>query len=45
MIDGLAGHREVILIDNASIGASSGETPASFPAVATDTIAFVKRSG
>ncbi|MEJ0066580.1 MAG: alpha/beta hydrolase [Caulobacteraceae bacterium] len=39
--DGLAQNREVILFDNAGVGASSGETPANFPAVATDTIAFI----
>ncbi|MBV9826133.1 MAG: alpha/beta hydrolase [Alphaproteobacteria bacterium] len=40
--DGLAQQREVILFDNAGIGASSGETPASIPAMATDAIAFIK---
>ena len=39
--DGLAQTREVILFDNAGIGASSGETPASIPAMATDAIAFI----
>ena len=43
--DGLAEHREVILFDNAGIGASSGETPASVPAMATDAIAFIKALG
>ena len=43
--DGLAAQREVILFDNAGIGASSGETPASIPAMATDAIAFVKALG
>jgi pimeloyl-ACP methyl ester carboxylesterase len=43
--DGLAQHREVILFDNAGIGASSGETPASMPAMATDAIAFIKALG
>jgi pimeloyl-ACP methyl ester carboxylesterase len=43
--DGLAQHREVILFDNAGIGASSGETPASFPDAATDAIAFIKALG
>jgi pimeloyl-ACP methyl ester carboxylesterase len=40
--DGLAKHREVILFDNAGVGISSGETPASVPAMATDTLAFIQ---
>ena len=43
--DGLARDREVILFDNAGIGASSGQTPASIPAMATDTIALIKALG
>jgi len=43
--DGLAKQREVILFDNAGIGASSGKTPASVPAMATDAIAFIKALG
>ena len=43
--DGLAQQREVILFDNAGIGASSGQTPASIPAMATDAIAFIKALG
>ncbi len=43
--DGLAQTREVLLFDNAGIGASSGETPASIPAMATDAIAFIKALG
>jgi pimeloyl-ACP methyl ester carboxylesterase len=43
--DGLAQQREVILFDNAGIGASSGETPASIPGMATDAIAFIKALG
>src|SRR5579862_3252774 len=38
--DGLAQQREVILFDNAGIGASSGETPATVAGMATDAIAF-----
>lgn len=45
LTDGLAKQREVILFDNAGIGASSGETPASIPAMATDAIAFIKALG
>ncbi len=43
--DGLAQQREVILFDNAGIGASSGETPANIPDMATDAIAFIKALG
>ncbi len=43
--DGLAKNREVILFDNAGVGASSGRTPASFPQAATDAIAFVRALG
>jgi pimeloyl-ACP methyl ester carboxylesterase len=40
--DGLAKDREVILFDNAGIGASSGTTPNTVPAMAADAIAFIK---
>ena len=43
--DGLAEHRDVILFDNAGIGASSGEMPASIPAMAADAIALMKATG
>jgi pimeloyl-ACP methyl ester carboxylesterase len=43
--DGLARDREVILFDNAGIGASSGETPASIPGMASDAIAFIRALG
>ena len=43
--DGLAQQREVILFDNAGVGASSGETPANIPAMATNAIAFIKALG
>jgi pimeloyl-ACP methyl ester carboxylesterase len=43
--DGLAQEREVILFDNAGVGASSGVTPATFHAMATDAIAFMKAIG
>jgi len=43
--DGLARQREVILFDNAGIGASSGETPANVPAMATNAIAFIEALG
>lgn len=43
--DGLAQQREVILFDNAGVGASSGEVPATFPKMASDAIAFIKALG
>lgn len=43
--DGLAREREVILFDNAGIGASSGETPSTIPAMAADAIAFIRALG
>jgi pimeloyl-ACP methyl ester carboxylesterase len=43
--DGLAKDREVILFDNAGIGASSGTTPNTVPAMATDGIACIKALG
>ena len=43
--DGLAQSREVILFDNTGVGASSGEVPSSFPAMATDAIAFIRALG
>jgi pimeloyl-ACP methyl ester carboxylesterase len=43
--DGLARDREVILFDNAGLGASSGTTPDNFPAMATDAIAFIRALG
>jgi pimeloyl-ACP methyl ester carboxylesterase len=43
--DGLAKDREVILFDNAGVGASSGVTPNTIPAMASDAIAFIKALG
>jgi pimeloyl-ACP methyl ester carboxylesterase len=43
--DGLAKQREVILFDNAGVGASSGEVPATFQDMARDAIAFIKALG
>jgi pimeloyl-ACP methyl ester carboxylesterase len=40
--DGLAERREVVLFDNAGVGASSGEVPPTFPDMARDAIAFIK---
>jgi len=43
--DGLAKDREIILFDNAGVGASSGETPASFPEMGANAIAFIRALG
>jgi pimeloyl-ACP methyl ester carboxylesterase len=43
--DGLAQQREVILFDNAGIGASTGETPATMGGMATNAITFIKALG
>jgi len=43
--NGLAERREVILFDNAGVGASSGEVPATFQDMAADAIAFIKALG
>ena len=43
--DGLAQQREVILFDNAGIGATSGETPATIAGMAANAVAFIKALG
>ncbi len=43
--DGLAQEREVILFDNAGVGASTGEVPNSFGGMAGNAIAFVRALG
>src|ERR1700753_2299764 len=43
--DGLAERREVILFDNAGVGASSGSVPETFPDMARDAIAFIRALG
>lgn len=40
--DGLAQTREVILFNNAGVSSSSGETPASFPEMGANAIAFIR---
>ncbi len=39
--DGLAKEREVILFDNAGVGASTGEVPSTFAEMAKNAIAFI----
>jgi pimeloyl-ACP methyl ester carboxylesterase len=43
--DGLAETREVILFNNAGVASSSGETPASFPEMGANAIAFIRALG
>ncbi|MEK7914113.1 alpha/beta hydrolase [Burkholderia contaminans] len=43
--DGLAETREVILFNNAGVSGSSGETPASFPEMGANAIAFIRALG
>ncbi|WP_431226914.1 alpha/beta fold hydrolase [Burkholderia contaminans] len=43
--DGLAETREVILFNNAGVSSSSGETPASFPEMGANAIAFIRALG
>lgn len=43
--DGLARTREVILFNNAGVSSSSGETPASFPEMGANAIAFIRALG
>src|ERR1700761_8287368 len=43
--DGLAKEREVILFDNAGVGSSTGEVPATFVEMATNAIHFIEALG
>jgi len=45
MVDTLAGTREVILLDNAGVGASSGVVPVTVTQMARDAIAFLDALG
>jgi pimeloyl-ACP methyl ester carboxylesterase len=45
LVDTLARHREVILLDNAGVGLSSGTTPRNVTEMARDAIAFVDALG
>ena len=42
LVDDIATEHDVILLDNAGVGGSTGETPRSVAATATDTIAFLE---
>ncbi|OKI49263.1 alpha/beta fold hydrolase [Micromonospora sp. CB01531] len=41
LVDTIAGHREVILLDNAGVGLSSGKVPSTVTEMARDAIAFL----
>jgi pimeloyl-ACP methyl ester carboxylesterase len=43
--DGLAETREVILFNNAGVSSSSGATPASFPEMGANAVAFIRALG
>lgn len=45
LTDALASGREVILFDNAGVGASSGEVPTTFEGMAANAVTFVKALG
>jgi pimeloyl-ACP methyl ester carboxylesterase len=45
LIDAIAAEREVILLDNTGVGASSGRTPSSVTAMAHDALAFTDALG
>jgi pimeloyl-ACP methyl ester carboxylesterase len=45
VVDGLAANRPVILFDNAGVGGSSGETPATIDAMAEHAAGFVRALG
>jgi pimeloyl-ACP methyl ester carboxylesterase len=42
LVDDIATEHDVILLDNAGVGGSTGETPRSIAAMATDAIAFIE---
>jgi pimeloyl-ACP methyl ester carboxylesterase len=45
LIDGIAAEREVILVDNAGVGASTGTVPSTVAAMARDLLAFTDALG
>lgn len=45
LVDGIAAHREVILLDNTGVGLSSGTVPDSVTRMARDAIAFLDALG
>ncbi|MGD9959323.1 alpha/beta fold hydrolase [Nocardioides sp.] len=45
LVDGVAAHREVIVFDNAGVGASTGTTPDTIEQMAIDALAFLDALG
>jgi pimeloyl-ACP methyl ester carboxylesterase len=45
VVDGIAAQHRVIAFDNRGVGASSGSTPSTIEAMATDAVAFIRALG
>lgn len=45
IVDGIAAERRVIMFDNRGVGASSGSTPTTIEAMATDAVVFIRALG
>src|SRR5207248_9626844 len=45
VVDGIAAERQVFVFDNRGVGASSGSTPKTIEAMATDAVAFIEALG
>ncbi len=45
VVDGIAAHHRVIAFDNRGVGASTGSTPKTIQAMATDAVAFIRALG
>jgi pimeloyl-ACP methyl ester carboxylesterase len=45
VVDGIAAQHRVITFDNRGVGASTGSTPATIAAMATDAVAFIRALG
>ena len=45
LVDSIAAHREVVLLDNSGVGLSSGKVPVTVTAMARDAIAFLDALG
>jgi pimeloyl-ACP methyl ester carboxylesterase len=45
VVDGIAAHHRVITFDNQGVGASTGTTPKTIPAMAADAVTFIQALG
>src|SRR5947207_3030689 len=45
VVDGIAAERQVFAFDNRGVGASSGSTPNTIDAMASDAVAFIRALG